>query len=272
MDTETLKSEIRSLIAKSKTEAAIKLLTEQPLGRLDREAVIIQSQYARVKQDLQLNVISREDAERKINQINLAIIDLAERVGQPTSTPVSSTPNKQWLWLLIIPLVLGIGYMVFPKSRGGTDLKEAKLQTENGTADKETLTAEEEAEPEELKIQFILDKMKVVKDGGNGSDGDFYWDIRVNSQKIDERPEHDDIGLPDGYEYPFDIKKTFTFIPGKGETINLVANISENDDFMNGDDDHLTIIKAIAVDELDFPNNKEATFREIGTHEDGPHR
>jgi len=75
--------------------------------------------------------------------------------------------------------------------------------------------------------------------------------------------------LPDGYEYPFDLKKTFAFTLGNGETINLVANISENDDFMNGDDDHLTIIQSIEVDKLDFSDSKEATFSKIGTHEDG---
>ncbi|MEL6668227.1 MAG: hypothetical protein AAFP08_04615, partial [Bacteroidota bacterium] len=79
MSNEDLKQEIRDLISKNRTEQAIERLSNAQFSQVDKELIILNSQYNRVQEEIRMNLISRDEADRKINTINKSLLELSER-------------------------------------------------------------------------------------------------------------------------------------------------------------------------------------------------
>lgn len=93
MNKQTLRSEIRELILKNKTDDAFELLSSVQFSETDKQLIILNSQYNRVKQELRLNVIPRDEAEIKINQINIALLDISNEVDLAPIQQLSWKPK-----------------------------------------------------------------------------------------------------------------------------------------------------------------------------------
>ena len=134
MDQQALKGEIQALIAANKIDEAIERLAGAQFSALDKELIILNSQYNRVKEELRLNLISKDEGERRMNGITMALINLSDKIGAESSVLpdqiLGKSRSKQQLALLIlIPVVLIAGLVYWMSSS-----KAAK------TADTETTT------------------------------------------------------------------------------------------------------------------------------------
>ncbi|MEM8527456.1 MAG: hypothetical protein AAGG68_22640, partial [Bacteroidota bacterium] len=86
MSEQSLRDEIRNLISENKTEDAFELLSSIQFSREDKQLIVLNNQYNRVKDELRLNVISKEEGERRINRINLALLDISNKLNPSKST------------------------------------------------------------------------------------------------------------------------------------------------------------------------------------------
>ncbi|MFK7809916.1 MAG: LamG-like jellyroll fold domain-containing protein [Saprospiraceae bacterium] len=122
MDKQDLQDQVKKLITQNRTDEALKVLSGVQLSKVDKELIILNSQYNRIKEELSLNIISREEGERRINKINFALLDLSHKINSKSeelsfgNNSSSSTSNKvsfdkKYLLILLIPLLGLIGYL-----------------------------------------------------------------------------------------------------------------------------------------------------------------
>lgn len=120
-----LSDEIRKLIAQNKIEEAFELLSSIQLSKTDKELIVLNSQYNRIKEELMLNLISKDEGERRLNQINMALLELSTRIkpaSEEQAAPLGGKPlaistaknidPRLWYLLLLIPVFLGIFWIV----------------------------------------------------------------------------------------------------------------------------------------------------------------
>ena len=282
MDEQNIRTQVKELISKSKTEEAIELLSRHQFSKLDKELIILNGQYNRVKEELRLNVISREEGERKINQINLAILDLSNKLGnKKLQADVFEKPafNKQLLWLLAIPVFGLIGFLIYnsngteknPETSTMEQVTTANPGPADSTPNKPAPVIPEPVKPKILKVKFVLDKLTIIKDGDGPFDGDgeFFWEIKVNNKVLDSRSRNNFISFGDGKIYDLGQSQIFELSIDNKEELKLVANISELDDGLTGGDDRIEINKQYSADALSFPGNKIISENMTGTHPDG---
>ncbi|MEM8582675.1 MAG: hypothetical protein AAGF87_00330 [Bacteroidota bacterium] len=277
MSKQDLKQEIRDLIINDRTEQAIERLSNVQFSRVDKELIILNSQFNRVKEDLRMNVISRDEAERKINNINKSLLELAESVQKGDKDLASvlaqrasgkAGPQKLWPLLLIPFLVFGI-YWITSKGESNTENNDQegasvvdqdsidryqsdleRKQDSIQTFEQDQLAAQRRQDsiadyarrnpppPTIMKVKFVLRQLEVIKDGDSLDDGDFTWTFRVNGQIIESRTSEFNLGNED--------KKTFNReyainLPINSGTINFDASIVEVDGGFNGSNDFINI-------------------------------
>ncbi|MBK7869165.1 MAG: hypothetical protein IPJ74_00075 [Saprospiraceae bacterium] len=118
MDEQKLRDEIRKLISRNKTEDAFELLSSIQFSKEDKQLIVLNSQYNRIKEELRLNIISKDEGERRINQINMALLDISNKMdsSKPTFSDYKSIPpqkqsfNPKFLLLFLIPLTAFLVY------------------------------------------------------------------------------------------------------------------------------------------------------------------
>lgn len=277
MSKQDLKQEIRDLIINDRTEQAIERLSNVQFSRVDKELIILNSQFNRVKEDLRMNVISRDEAERKINNINKSLLELAESVQKGDKDLASvlaqrasgkAGPQKLWPLLLIPFLVFGI-YWITSKGEGNTENngQEGASVVNQDSINRYQSDLERRQDsiadyalsnpppPTIMKVKFVLRQLEVIKDGDSLDDGDFTWTFRVNGQIIESRTSEFNLGNED--------KKTFNReyainLPISSGTINFDASIVEVDGGFNGSNDFINIsatysnsfLKGLAVGQI----------------------
>ncbi|MFK8005569.1 MAG: DUF1566 domain-containing protein [Saprospiraceae bacterium] len=103
---EELINQVKDLIRKNKTNKALEILAKEQLSSLDKQLILINSRYSKLKEDQTLGILDEETAQRRLNIINVELLALAEKIGKdqdkiddlPTeeiatvSTPPTSTP------------------------------------------------------------------------------------------------------------------------------------------------------------------------------------
>ncbi len=122
-DVSAIKIEVRKLIAKGKTAKVFNVLSGFKLNDIDKELIILNGQYNRIQKEMHMNVISKDEAERKVNQINLALLALTEKLGESQKEATLAKQDKQknlWWKLLLIPLVAICAYFLWQFYFGNT--------------------------------------------------------------------------------------------------------------------------------------------------------
>lgn len=101
--------QIRALISDGETEKALVKLIEglQSIksARVD-EAILLKSQWEHIERDMTLNLISSEEAARRVSQINFAALKLLANPTQEFSTPSSPSRKRN------LPLSITIGIII----------------------------------------------------------------------------------------------------------------------------------------------------------------
>lgn len=131
-DVSAIQLEVKKLIAKGKTAKAFNLLSRFKTNEINNELIILNGQYNRIQKEIHMNVVSKDEAERKVNQINLALLALTEKLGQVQKEAALAKQDKQknlWWKLLLIPLVAIGGYFLWQSYFDNT--KENPLEHKN---------------------------------------------------------------------------------------------------------------------------------------------
>ena len=118
MEEQTLRDEIRNLISRNRTEKAFELLSSIQFSQVDKQLIVLNSQYNRIKEELRLNVISKGEGEIRINQINMALLDISNKMDSSKThateskniTPQKQSFNPKLLLFLLIPIVAFLIY------------------------------------------------------------------------------------------------------------------------------------------------------------------
>ncbi len=110
-DIAAIQREVEKFIAQGKTDRAFEVLSRFQLTETDKELIILNGQYNRIQEEKRMDIISHEEAQRKINKINLALLALSEKLGQPQSAKalVGNGQKSSYWWLLLLIPVLAIG-------------------------------------------------------------------------------------------------------------------------------------------------------------------
>ncbi|MCR9285786.1 MAG: hypothetical protein NXI23_00200 [Bacteroidetes bacterium] len=115
-NTENLREIIRDLIVKNKTEKAFEILAKKQLSQLDRQLIILNNRFNKVKDEKRMGIVSNEEAGRELAKINLALIDLSSKIGTDGNliTQTQSISNNNLKYIIPIILALGIGgYFIY---------------------------------------------------------------------------------------------------------------------------------------------------------------
>ena len=115
---------VKDFISNNRTEKALELLAKSQLSGLDKELIILNSRYSKVKEDQRLGVLDDDIAQRKINTINRDLLELSEKIGKksisqssfPSSFKSEKTINKWWVIapVFLVTAVIII-YFVWPQ-------------------------------------------------------------------------------------------------------------------------------------------------------------
>lgn len=142
MNHQALKEEIQTLIAANKIEDAIERLASAQFSALDKELIILNSQYNRVKEEIRLNLISKDEGERRMNGITMALINLSDKIGAEPSRLSKLVPEKKpgmgRLALLLIPALLVVGLVIWKMATSS----DAQTGNPEGSPDDSTITTE----------------------------------------------------------------------------------------------------------------------------------
>ena len=127
------------------------MLSRFQLTETDKELIVLNGQYNRIQDEKRLDIISNEEAQRKINQINLALLNLSEKLGQPKKPAgiagQAQSGNRWWL-LLLIPVLAIAGYFLTRNSDEPIAEKE-KLEESDTAKVSEQQDPPAESAPEE---------------------------------------------------------------------------------------------------------------------------
>ncbi|MEO0873344.1 MAG: hypothetical protein AAFY48_01960, partial [Bacteroidota bacterium] len=145
-DITAIQREVEQLIAQGKTAKAFEVLSRFQLTETDKELIVLNGQYNRIQDEKRLDIISNEEAQRKINQINLALLNLSEKLGQPKKAAgiagKAPSGNRWWL-LLLIPVLAIAGFFL---TRNSDEPVAEKEKLEEPDTDK---VSEQQAPPAE---------------------------------------------------------------------------------------------------------------------------
>ena len=89
---EKLKTRIRQLVQDGNTEVALELVAKQQLGPIDNEIIILNSRYNQIQENRRLGIIDYSEAMQEVTKINIALIELVDKIK-----PESSIPNSEVL-------------------------------------------------------------------------------------------------------------------------------------------------------------------------------
>ena len=80
---EELKQQVKKLIMAGKTDKALEILNKTQLSSLDKELIMLNSRFNKVKQNQTFGTMNDEDAQTELNQISLALLELVDKI-EPT--------------------------------------------------------------------------------------------------------------------------------------------------------------------------------------------
>ncbi|PHN01782.1 hypothetical protein [Flavilitoribacter nigricans] len=120
---QSLKEQILQLVAKNEIDQVFELLAKRQFSTLDKELILLNSRYNKLKEEMRMDVISKEEANREMNRITVALVDLSSRIQQPARTGVETGVRSNKLLLYLLPVVLLLlagGIYFFMQDRGAT--------------------------------------------------------------------------------------------------------------------------------------------------------
>ncbi len=79
---EELINQVKDLIRKNKTNKALEILAKEQLSSLDKQLILINSRYSKLKEDQTLGILDEETSQRRLNIINVELLALAEKIGK----------------------------------------------------------------------------------------------------------------------------------------------------------------------------------------------
>ncbi|GJM32573.1 MAG: hypothetical protein DHS20C18_15740 [Saprospiraceae bacterium] len=176
-ESKNLRAQIHQLIAKNEIEQAFELLAGNQFTRLDKELIILNNRYNKVKEEVRMDVISKDEADKELNKINSALIDLSSKIeSKPKVLKVVEPPKSQAIYYLI-PIVLlilvGVAYMV---SGSGTE-PEVKV-------DQNELMNEENQEEIGEMVNEVTDEGIVTQDNNDVIE-DKMWNFTLQKDDLE---------------------------------------------------------------------------------------
>ena len=130
--------QIKDLIGSNKTAKALQILDEKNISSIAKELTVLQARFSKIKSDQNLGVIEENAAETKLNQINLALLDLCDKISQPSSQNSSSQSkddsSKNRKYLMIgggIIVLIGIIFTLSHLMNSSKDLSESDKTEQN---------------------------------------------------------------------------------------------------------------------------------------------
>jgi hypothetical protein len=107
---EELIHQVKELIRNNRTGKALELLAKEQLSSLDKDLIILNGQYSKIKDDQRLGVIDDDLAQRRLNKINLHLLDLSEKIGKSSVGNISASLRKKEekfnKWWIVAPVLL----------------------------------------------------------------------------------------------------------------------------------------------------------------------
>ncbi|MFK7807259.1 MAG: DUF1566 domain-containing protein [Saprospiraceae bacterium] len=79
---EELINKVKDLIRNNKTNKALELLAEEQLSSLDKQLILINSRYSKLKEEQNLGIIDDDTAQLRLNKINVELLGLADKIGK----------------------------------------------------------------------------------------------------------------------------------------------------------------------------------------------
>jgi hypothetical protein len=89
---EELVNQVKDLIRKNKTDKALELLAKEQLSKLDKQLILINSRYSKLKEDQTLGILDDDTAQRNLNKINVELLALADKIGKKSNIPEVEEP------------------------------------------------------------------------------------------------------------------------------------------------------------------------------------
>jgi len=92
---EELINQVKDLIRKNKTSKALEVLAKEQLSSLDKQLILINSRYSKLKEDQTLGILDEETAQRRLNIINVELLALAEKIGKHQNLEETNDPPEE---------------------------------------------------------------------------------------------------------------------------------------------------------------------------------
>lgn len=152
MERTAIATQIRQLIAQNQTRDALEFLSQFQFSAIDREIIMLNNRYNKIAEEERLGTISRQEANQDYNKINVALLELAEKIKQEAPpvvppTPASTSPVAptaaassgnalKYLGLasLILVVIFSIFYLINRSNRKVTNKKSGQVQVDTTEA------------------------------------------------------------------------------------------------------------------------------------------
>lgn len=109
-----LREEILQLVAKNEIDRVFELLANRQFSALDKELILLNNRYNKLKEEMRMDVISKEEANREMNRITMALVELSTRVRKPAQhDPAPSAKKNNTLFYAVPVGLILIGALLY---------------------------------------------------------------------------------------------------------------------------------------------------------------
>lgn len=117
-----LREEILKLVAQNEIDQVFELLASRQFSALDKELILLNNRYNKLKEEMRMDVISKEEANREMNRITMALVELSTRVRKPIPEKPEATSTKNNPLLYAVPIgLLVVGALIYFFVIGGNN-------------------------------------------------------------------------------------------------------------------------------------------------------
>lgn len=110
-DQQELYQKVKFLISMNQTDKALELLAKEQLSALDRQVIMLNNRYNKIKDDQRLGIIDNESAQIEFNKINHSLLDLAELISKKPKDIFSSSDLSRKSYTGNLPVLIGAGIL-----------------------------------------------------------------------------------------------------------------------------------------------------------------
>ena len=110
-----LQKQVKDLIRENRTEKAFELLAKKQLSYLDKELILLNGRFNKVLEDKRLGILEDDESSAELNKINLALIELSDKIGKSPSNISNIVHDKKGISKLVvlIPIILIAAIVAF---------------------------------------------------------------------------------------------------------------------------------------------------------------